>query len=113
MSIVPQSPATSIAYNFGQRDAREGKPCEPEKVFLQKREQDEYAAGHASVTSQTAQAIVVPNYKRNGGHEFVRRTDNNATAIFKAAEAQAKRVNEMLAKTAAFLGEDTGEILFA
>jgi hypothetical protein len=33
--------------------------------------------------------------------------------IFAKAEAQATRLAEMAAKTAAFLGEDTGEILFA
>jgi hypothetical protein len=104
----------STAYKFGQRDAQTGTPRKPEEVFAQEKEQREYAAGVASVPAPiTDKAIIVPNYKRNGGREYVTRTEQCADAMLKLAEKHAQRVADMVARTAAEFPWAAGDILLA
>ncbi len=51
-SIVPQTSST-IAFTFGQADANSGKPCVPEMIFIQRRDQAEYAKGYEAITGPT------------------------------------------------------------
>jgi hypothetical protein len=53
------------------------------------------------------------NYSRNNGREYSTRYQRSAKAMLQQGEKHAQRLNEMRAKTVAYLGEDTGEILFA
>ena len=114
---------TPMAFRFGAEDAVAGKPCVPEMVFIGRADQIEYAKGFESITGPTFATvqftgstvpapIIVPNLKVND-RERVRRTDSNVERIFQASAAQAKRLARMAEETAAFLGYDDGEIIFA
>ena len=109
--ILPQvAPinTSSLAYQWGQRDALAGSARKPERVFTGRQDQDNYAAGVASVTKPAPVApIVVPQLKRNTGREYVRKTDSLCyEQQVKLIEAQQSRYDKMLALTAAFLGPD-------
>ena len=124
--IVSQSPAvkTSIAFQFGQRDAQDGQVFCPEAVFLQRAQQVEYARGFERVSGPTVATaqftgsvipapIVVPNYKVND-RERVRRTDSNVERIFQANAARDRRIARAVEESAAFLGGMfAGDIVFA
>jgi len=113
----------SVAYRFGQQDAQAGKTLCPEAIFISRSQQVAYAAGYeavAGITTVTAQftgsvipaPLIVPNLKVND-RERVRRTDSNVARIFSASAAQSNRLARMAEETAAFLGVDSGEIIFA
>lgn len=125
MPIVPQSPVnvSSSAYRFGMQDAQENAPFAPESIFIRRSDQILYAHGFEAVrgvNEATAQFTgnplpkpsMKPHYKADDD-ERVRLTDLDADKVFKASERRAKRMARALAETAAFLGVDDGEILFA
>lgn len=123
-SILPQINTECAAYRFGQADAEAGKPCDPEMVFLARRDQIIYAAGYESISAPTLTTcqftgsempapIVTPNYKRND-REYTRRTDENVQRIFQMATARDKKLQALADKTAAFMGGIfEGDVIFA
>lgn len=113
----------NLAHKLGAEDARDGNPFAPEMYFVHPEDMQDYAAGYESVkgiSESTAQftgsampkPIIVPNYKANG-KEFMRRVDMDVQAVFRASEQRAKRIARAMAETAAFLGVDDGDIIFA
>ena len=46
-------PTVSVAYTFGEQDAREGLVCCPEMYFTHSDDKRDYAAGFASVAGET------------------------------------------------------------
>lgn len=102
----------SISFQFGERNALAGTVRNPSDVFLQKADQAEYAAGVASVNKPAP--IIVPNYKRNGGREYVRKTDSLCyEQQVKMIEARQARIDRMIALTASLTPEYAGDILWA
>jgi len=120
----PQSPVvTSTAFRFGVEDAQQGDAFAPEAIFAQRQQQIEYSLGFESVrgiseaTSQFTSStvpnqVIVPNYKAND-RERVRRTDNDVTRIFQLAESRDRRLDDMIARTAAEFPWATGDIILA
>lgn len=122
----PQVSKVSVSFNLahklGAEDASDGNPFNP-SIFTNSEDAADYAAGYESVKgvseatrqfigSTLPKPIIVPNYKTND-RERIRRIDMDANAIFRASEQRAKRIARAMAETAAFLGVDDGEILFA
>ena len=55
-TMIPQTRPINTqctAYHFGQADAQRGEPCDPEMLFIRRRDQIAYAAGYAAVAGPT------------------------------------------------------------